>query len=171
MKEQYQRAVSQIHVPNELLLKTKRAMKEEEERLDGQNRKGKVIPFRLISLAAAAVLAVVISIPIVSGLIRTGEEAEMTKPGIQLAEPVQPQLGSIAKGDSVQDSELTVTKVSGIPQEWTETEEITVSGKLMIIAVDENTGCFMAYDAQEGVLISSEITDKEAFLKALGNEL
>ena len=121
MKEQYQRAVSQIHVPNELLLKTKRAMKEEEERLDGQNRKGKIIPFRLISLVAAAVLAVVISIPIVSGLIRTGEEAEMTKPGIQLAEPVQPQLGSIAKGDSVQDSELTLTKVSGIPQEWTET--------------------------------------------------
>ena len=46
MKEQYQKEVSQIHVPKELLEKTKQAMKEEEQTLSRKKMTGKVIPFK-----------------------------------------------------------------------------------------------------------------------------
>ena len=55
MKEQYQKEVLQIHVPKELLEKTKQAMKEEEERISGKKKAGKVIPFGKISMAAPTI--------------------------------------------------------------------------------------------------------------------
>lgn len=41
MKEQYQKEISQIHVPKELLEKTKQAMKEEEQALSREKKAGK----------------------------------------------------------------------------------------------------------------------------------
>lgn len=171
MKEQYQREVSQIHVPSELLLKTKQAMKEEEEHLNGKNRVAKVIPFRVISIAAAAVFALVIAVPLASGFFRTGGEEEMKSPGVQLAGTVQPELGAISKGDGEQGKALTVTEADGIPEEWSDLEEITVGGKQITVTTDEKTGFWMAYDEQAGVVITSEMIEKEAFLKILENEL
>lgn len=171
MKEQYQRAVSQIHVPSELLLKTKQAMKEEEARINGQGHKEKVIPFRMISMVAAAVLMVIIAVPMASGLLRTGSEEEMAKPQMQLAGTMQPELGAIPKGDVGPKQVLAVTKADMVPEEWTETEEVTVAGKQILLAMDEMTGYYMAYDAEEGQIVTSEIADKEMFLKELENEL
>lgn len=171
MKEQYQKEVSQIHVPSELLLKTKQAMKEEEDRINGKGRNAKVIPFRMISMAAAAVLMIIIAVPMVSGILRTGSEEEMTNPQKQLAGTVQPELGAIPKGDAVQNQVLIVIKADMVPGEWTETEEVTVAGKRILVAADETTGYYMAYDAEAGVMITSEISEKEVFLKELEKEL
>lgn len=171
MKEQYQRAVSQIHVPSELLLKTKQAMKEEEARINGQGYKEKVIPFRMISMVAAAVLMVIIAVPMVSGLLKTGSKEELAKPQMQLAGTMQPELGAIPKEDIGSKQVLTVTKADMVPEEWTETEEVTVAGKLILVVTDETTGYYMAYDTEEGVMITSEISEKEVFLKELEKEL
>lgn len=171
MKEQYQREISQIHVPTELLLKTKQAMKEEEARINGQGHKEKVIPFRMISMAAAAVLMVIIAVPMVSGLLKTGSKEELAKPQMQLAGTMQPELGAIPKGDVGPKQVITVTKADMVPEEWTETEEVTVAGKLILVATDETTGYYMAYDTEEGQIVTSEIADKEMFLKELENEL
>lgn len=73
MKEQYQKEVSQIHVPKELLEKTKQAMKEEELILAEQENAKKVIPFGRISMAAAAVVLLV-CVPVASDLLKNKEE-------------------------------------------------------------------------------------------------
>lgn len=170
MKEQYQKEVSQIHVPSELLLRTKQAMKEEEERLGEEKRAAKVIPFRMMSIAAA-VLAIAIVIPLATGFLGKEGKEEMKTPGVQLAGTVKPQLGAISKGDKEQSKELTITEADRMPKEWSDLEEITVAGKLIIITTDEETGFWMAYDEQKKVVVASEIIEKEAFLEALENEL
>lgn len=58
MREEYQKEISQIHAPRELIEKTKQAMQEEEERQSKQ--KGKVVAFPKISLAVAAILLLII---------------------------------------------------------------------------------------------------------------
>ncbi len=58
MKEQYQKEISQIHVPKEILEKTKQAMKEEEEKSHSK-KSGKIVSFSRISVAAAAVLLLI----------------------------------------------------------------------------------------------------------------
>ena len=58
MKEQYQKEISQIHVPTELMEKTKKAMKEEEEKVQGK-KSGKILSFPQASVVAAAVLLLI----------------------------------------------------------------------------------------------------------------
>lgn len=58
MKEQYQKEISQIHVPTEILEKTKQAMKEEEEKIHSE-KSGKILAFPRVSVAAAAVLLLI----------------------------------------------------------------------------------------------------------------
>ena len=73
MKEQYQKEVSQIHVPKELLEKTKQAMKKEEEILAGQEKSKKVIPCGRISIVAAAAVLLFVCVPVASGLFKSKE--------------------------------------------------------------------------------------------------
>lgn len=89
MREQYQKEISQIHVPAELLEKTKLAMKAEKERIlaetrqteerqaeqvslteDKTEKKGKVVPFRRLSMVAAAVILLLVAVPAVSGAMK-----------------------------------------------------------------------------------------------------
>lgn len=72
MKEQYQKEISQIHVPAELLEKTKAAMREEQEK-GNSSKKSRVIPFKVISIAAAAAVLLLIAVPAASGNMRSGE--------------------------------------------------------------------------------------------------
>ncbi len=73
MKEQYQKEISQIHVPAELLAKTKLAMQEEKKRLSAETKQtGKVIPFRRISVAAAAAILLLLVVPAASGMLKQG---------------------------------------------------------------------------------------------------
>lgn len=100
MKEQYQKEVSQIHVPEELLEKTKKAMKEEEESLL-QKRTAKIpVPFFRISLAAAAAVLLLIIVPVAvhfqTGDEQTGEEMQMQ---MHLSELQDPVMIKIEKGD------------------------------------------------------------------------
>lgn len=98
MKEQYQKEISQIHVPEELLEKTKKAMKEEEESLL-QKRTAKIpVPFGRISLAAAAAVLLFIVVPAAvhfqTGDEQTGEEMQM-----HLSDLQDPAMKKIEKGD------------------------------------------------------------------------
>ncbi len=65
MKEQYKKEISQIHVPTEILEKTKLAMKGEEEKIHSE-KSGKILSFPKVSVAVAAVL-LLIMIPAASG--------------------------------------------------------------------------------------------------------
>ena len=72
MKEQYQKEISQIHVPVELLEKTKLAMQEE--------KSGKVISFKRISMIAAAAVVLLVVTPMAfDSLSDNGKDVEKTQ--------------------------------------------------------------------------------------------
>lgn len=95
MKEQYQKELSQVHVPAELLEKTKKAMKEEEEKLSLE-KSGKIIPFKRISVAAAAVL-LVIMIPVAAGALNNTNSQGNNDMQMHLAEQEDVQLQTITQ--------------------------------------------------------------------------
>lgn len=99
MKEQYQKEVSQIHVPEELLEKTRKAMKEEEESLL-QKRVAKIpVPFFRISLAAAAVAVLLLIIVPVAVHFQTGDEQIGEEMQMHLSDLQDPVMIKIEKGD------------------------------------------------------------------------
>lgn len=93
MKEQYQKEISQIHVPAKLLEKTKLAMQEEEKRLAAEtkqtdnsingekslSKKGKLVPFRRMSVVAAAAILLLLVVPATSGILKQSAKEEQQK--------------------------------------------------------------------------------------------
>lgn len=169
MKEQYQKEVSQIHVPKELLEKTKQAMKEEEERLEKQNET-KRIPFSRISLAAAAAVLLLIVIPVVSFYVKTDENNSEQKMPIQLSGQKSPGIGQIEKGE---DAELKIEEVSERSAEFENAKETLIGEKTVFMIKDIQTGNFKAYfeKDQKKYEINSAISDEEEFKQALEENL
>lgn len=93
MKEQYQQEVSQIHVPSELLDRTRRAMKQEEERLKVQQSRGKVVYLMKTVGAAAVVLVAVTAV----ALGFEDHHREQTGIGMQLSGKEEVQIQSIER--------------------------------------------------------------------------
>lgn len=190
MKEQYQREIAQIHVPTELLKKTKQAMQAEESRLRQSNVQSKVCSFRTLTLAVAAVLLVLLVYPTATSFFK-GEnkeemqtpqmqgaqtqemqkaqvqESQIQAPQIQLAGQTQPEIAPIAKGEAV----LTEETAAEMPEAFATGEEWEINGVKALIVADEATGYYQAYlqEAESGLLITSKITDKEEFLRELQN--
>lgn len=74
MKEQYQREISRIHVPVELIEKTKLAMREEQAKME-LPKAGKVISYKRLSIVAAAAVLLLVATPMVSELfVDNGQE-------------------------------------------------------------------------------------------------
>ena len=96
MKERYQQEVSQIHVPSELLDRTRRAMLQEEERLKVQQSHGKVIYLMKAVGAAAVVLVAVTAVALGFGDNRN----EQTGIGMQLSGKEEVQIQSIEREHS-----------------------------------------------------------------------
>ena len=185
MKEQYQREIAQIHVPTELLKKTKQAMQAEESRLRQSNVQSKVCSFRTLTLAVAAVLLVLLVYPTATSFFKGENKEEMQTPQmqgaqtqemqkaqvqapqIQLAGQTQPEIAPIAKGEAV----LTEETAAEMPEAFATGEEWEINGVKALIVADEATGYYQAYlqEAESGLLITSKITDKEEFLRELQN--
>jgi len=126
MKEQYQKEISQIHVPEELLEKTKKAMKEEEESLL-QKKTAKIpVPFGRISLAAAAAVLLLIIVPAAvhfqTGDEQTGEEMQM-----HLSNQQDPVMKKIEKGDGEREEK---------PAEFEDAGGITIGENIVFIIKD-----------------------------------
>lgn len=93
MKEQYQKEISQIHVPTELLEKTKQAMKEEEEKASSKPSE-KIIPFRRVSVAAAAIILLVL-IPAASGILKDTDSSDKADVQMHLSKQEEIELQTI----------------------------------------------------------------------------
>ncbi len=87
MKEQYQKEISQIHVPVELLEKTKLAMQEE--------KSGKVISFKRISIIAAAAVVLLVVAPMTSYILYDNGK-DMDKTQMYLGEQEDKELHAIS---------------------------------------------------------------------------
>ena len=169
IKEQYQKEISQIHAPEQLLEKTKEAMKEEESRLSQQRKSkslfplGKVLP----AVAAAALLLAFSASFIYLKDDKTSVEQEIP---LQLSGKQEPEIGKIENGNN---AGLTIRKVSGMPEEFLDVSGILIGEDTVLVVKDAKTGAFKAYYEKEQMCceILSEITDEEEFMEALERKM
>lgn len=98
MKEQYQKELSQIHVPVELLEKTKQAMKEEQEKIESEEKKkAKVLSFPKVSVAAAAAGVLLLVVPAASGMLNDSGEPDSKNMQMHLGGQAKPEIQEIGK--------------------------------------------------------------------------
>ncbi len=169
IKEQYQKEISQIHAPKQLLEKTKEAMKEEEKRLLQQRKAKASFPFgRVLPAVAAAVLLLVFSAAVIYFKAdKTSLEQEIP---LQLSGKQEPEIGKIENGNN---AGLTVREVSKMPEEFLSISGTLVGEDTVLIVKDGETGAFKAYYENEQIRceILSEITDEKEFIEALESKM
>lgn len=106
MKEQYQNELSQVHVPAELLAKTKQAMKEAEKKAEVAEEikpeKGKIVIFSKISMAVAVAVVLLVVVPVSSELIKGGNQTEQEMQ-LHLSGPNEIELQQIKPGEDGDD--------------------------------------------------------------------
>ena len=159
MKEQYQKEVSQIHVPKELLEKTKQAMKEEEQTLSREKKTGKVIPFKKISMVAAAAILLLVMIPTGISFFRGMDQSEnggQMQMQLQLENHAEPEFVKIGQGG---EKALSVKEVDRMPEEFE--------------GADEKTGYLKAYFERDGkaYAVTSKLMDLGEFEEGLKKKL
>lgn len=173
MKEQYQKEVSQIHVPKELLEKTKQAMKEEEQTLSRKKMTGKVIPFKKISMVVAAAILLLVMIPTGISFFRGMDQSEnggQMQMQLQLENHAEPEIVKIGQGG---EKALTVKEVNRKPEGFEDAEENVIGDSTVFVIADEETGYLEAYYEKDGkaYAATSKLTDLGEFKEALRKEL
>ena len=173
MKEQYQKEISQIHVPKELLEKTKQAMKEEEQTLSREKKTGKVIPFKKISMVAAAAILLLVMIPTGISFFRGMDQREnggQMQMQLQLENHAEPEIVKIGQGG---EKALTVKEVNRKPEGFEDAEENVIGDITVFVIADEETGHLKAYYEKDGkaYAVTSKLTDLGEFEEALKKEL
>ena len=107
MKEQYQKELSQVHVPAELLAKTKLAMKEAEKKEEAKEfadeeavktEKRKFFTFPKISMVAVAAVLLLIVVPVSSELLKGSARTEQEMQ-LYLSGPTEVEMQQITPGD------------------------------------------------------------------------
>lgn len=173
MKEQYQKEISQIHVPKELLEKTKQAMKEEEQTLSRERKTEKVLSFGRISLVAAAAVLLLVMIPAGVSLFRVGDQSKnggQMQMQLQLENHAEPEIVKIGQGG---EKALSIKEVDRMPEGFEDADENMIGDITVFVIADEETGHLKAYYEEEGnaYAVTSKLTDLGEFEEALKKEL
>lgn len=170
IKEQYQKEISQIHAPKQLLEKTKEAMKEEEKRLLQQRKVKASFPFGKVlpAVAAAAVLLLSFSVAVI--YFKDDQASLEQEIPLQLGGKQEPEIGKIENGNN---AGLTIREVSKMPEEFLGISGTLVGEDTVLIVKDGETGAFKAYYENEQIRceIFSEITDEKEFMEALERKM
>ncbi len=107
MKEQYQKELSQVHVPAELLAKTKLAMKEAEKKeaekkAEGEEavklEKRKIFTFPKVSMVAVAAVLLLIVLPVSSEFVKGSSQTEQEMQ-LHLSGPNEIEMQQITQGE------------------------------------------------------------------------
>lgn len=173
MKEQYQKEVSQIHVPKELLEKTKQAMKEEEQTLSRKKMTGKVIPFKKISMVVAAAILLLVMIPTGISFSRGMDQSEnggQMQMQLQLENHAEPEIVKIGQGG---EKALSVKEVDRMPEEFEGADETVIGDIIVRVTADEKTGYLKAYFERDGkaYAVTSKLMDLGEFEEGLKKKL
>ena len=173
MKEQYQKEVSQIHVPKELLEKTKQAMKEEEQTLSRKKMTGKVIPFKKISMVVAAAILLLVMIPTGISFSRGMDQSEnggQMQMQLQLENHAEPEIVKIGQGG---EKALAVKEVDRMPEEFEGADETVIGDIIVRVTADEKTGYLKAYFERDGkaYAVTSKLMDLGEFEEGLKKKL
>ncbi len=106
MKKQYQKELSQVHVPAELLAKTKQAMKEAEKKAEGEEavktEKGKIFTFPKVSMVAVAAVLLLIVLPVSSEFLKESSQTEQ-EIQLHLSGPNEIEMQQITQGEDGDD--------------------------------------------------------------------
>ena len=111
MKDQYQKELSQVHVPAELLAKTKLAMKEAEKKETEKKtedeesvkaEKRKIFTFPKVSMVAVATVLLLIVVPVSSDLLRGNNQKEQEMQ-LHLSGPAEVEMQQIAPGEDADE--------------------------------------------------------------------
>ena len=169
MKEQYQKEVSQIHVPKELLEKTKQAMKEEEQTLSRKKMTGKVIPFKKISMVVAAAILLLVMIPAGISFSRGMDQSKnggQMQMQLQLENHAEPEIVKIGQGG---EKALSVKEVDRMPEEFEGADETVIGDIIVRVTADEKTGYLKAYFERDGkaYAVTSKLMDLGEFEEGL----
>ena len=166
MKEQYQKEAAKIHVPAELLQKTKQAMREEEEKQRKSGKRGKIILFRSLTAAAAAIILLAVGYPALSSFfqVKSGEDNRNVQ--IQLAEQKPAGMDKIEKPAG---AGLVTEETEKMPEEFKTGEEIQIGNQTFRLIRESDSSYLKAYYEKEqtGYVVSSQITDEKVFLEEL----
>ena len=173
MKEQYQKEFSQIHVPKELLEKTKQAMKEEEQTLSRKKMTGKVIPFKKISMVVAAAILLLVMIPTGISFSRGMDQSEnggQMQMQLQLENHAEPEIVKIGQGG---EKALSVKEVDRMPEEFEGADETVIGDIIVRVTADEKTGYLKAYFERDGkaYAVTSKLMDLGEFEEGLKKKL
>ena len=173
MKERYQKEVSQIHVPKELLEKTKQAMKEEEQTLSRKKMTGKVIPFKKISMVVAAAILLLVMIPTGISFSRGMDQSEnggQMQMQLQLENHAEPEIVKIGQGG---EKALSVKEVDRMPEEFEGADETVIGDIIVRVTADEKTGYLKAYFERDGkaYAVTSKLMDLGEFEEGLKKKL
>ena len=173
MKEQYQKEFSQIHVPKELLEKTKQAMKEEEETFSRKKMAGKVIPIKKISLVAAVAFLLLVMIPAGISFSRGMDQSEnggQMQMQLQLENHAEPEIVKIGQGG---EKALSVKEVDRMPEEFEGADETVIGDIIVRVTADEKTGYLKAYFERDGkaYAVTSQLMDLGEFEEGLKKKL
>jgi len=168
LRIQYQKELNAIHAPKELTESVKLAVKQEQKKR-GVSDKGYI---KWVSIAAAAVLLVCVivfgkyisdgndfknkSVQLGTEGIKETEYIQMTEDGTKFGELI------INVTDKTQDEVLS-----------RETEEITIGGLQVVVSINVISGYYQCFYEEDGqnYLITSKMTEKEAFLEELSEFL
>ncbi len=106
MKKQYQKELSQVHVPAELLAKTKQAMKEAEKKAEGEEavklEKRKIFTFPKVSMVAVAAVLLLIVLPVSSEFLKESSQTEQ-EIQLHLSGPNEIEMQQITQGEDGDD--------------------------------------------------------------------
>lgn len=179
MIEKYKKEMSEIHAPADLVMRTREAMKKEEERLQAEKKKENKrlwVKWTAVPLAAAAAVLVLITIP--SVLNGKGTQSQMP---VQMGQEQESDLIKIESGltagsisDLITETEekpkMELTEVSAIPEEFVGAREILRDGNTYLLIEEQDGTGWKAYVEKEGkgYLITGEIEDEESFLQEAG---
>ena len=187
MIEQYRKEMSEVHAPDDLIKRTREAMKREEGKLQAENGKGivtvkaektkkeagKKVNWIVVSLSAAAAILIMIAIPSTfkgdGTLVQTPAQLgqENTSDVKKIENGITTDSADEAIKDSKADTEIEMTEVSEMPEEFAAAREIQQGGYRYLLLERQDGAGWKAYVKKEekGYLITGITKDEESFLQ------
>ena len=164
LRVQYQKELNEIHAPKELTERVKLAAKQEQKN-PGVSDKG-YIKWTAIAVAAVLVVCVILfGKHIYDGNEYNKKPVQLGTEGIKETEFIQ------KTEDGTEFGELIINMTDKTQDEvlGRETEDMAVGRLQVVISINVISGYYQCFYEEEGqnYLITSKLTDKEAFLEEL----
>lgn len=173
MIEQYNKEMSEVHAPTDLILKTKAAMKAEEEKIKEEKlqeekktdnktvvvKKSPQIWLKRIGLPLTAAAAVLLLVVVPNGL-----QTKDDKPDVKLPEQI---VDKNIDGSKFFEDEVSIRQIEELPQNLENMKEVQIGENVWLVSFDETDEMWFAYIEKEGkvYMVKGSLSQEEDFLQ------